>query len=334
MEHQLARLDVEWIGVSKRRLYTLIFLLVLTLLGGAGLSFYLSGQTAAPARDETKTASGARFDTLEGEVRVTRAATRRTLVADAATQLYPGDVVQTQPGARAGITLVDGSTLVVRPNSVITIAENDRAEGGGTTRVRVAVESGQVKVSTGVQTPQTSNVVETPLTSNKLSAQTAASFDVLEDKTEEVRVMSGSVESSASGGSGDRLTIGAGEYLARHGSGNVKRREQLLDAPVPYTPHDRERIETQGEETASVALQWAHPLAAASVSYRVEIAASPFFVKPSILFERGRLIAPRLLVTKLAHGNYFWRVQAVSATGQASEWCRPQKFTLVGKAEE
>ncbi|HEX8853404.1 MAG TPA: FecR domain-containing protein, partial [Pyrinomonadaceae bacterium] len=245
----------------------------------------------------------------------------------------PGDVVQTQPTARATITLADGSTLSVRPNSVITIAENDRAEGGGTTRVRVAVGSGQVKVSTVEQTPQMSNVVETPLTKNRLSGQTAASFDVLEDKTEEVRVMTGSVESKASVGGG-HLTIQAGEYVARHQSGNIKRREHLLDTPVPYAPHDRERIETQADGTTSVALQWAHPLSASSVSYRVEIASSPFFVKPGIIFERERLIAPRLLVTKFAHGNYFWRVQAVSATGQASEWCRPQKFTLVGAAED
>jgi hypothetical protein len=332
MEHKLSRLDVEWVGVSKRRLYTVVFLLALPLLLGAGLSFYFSGYGAAPAPDEAKSNVGARFDSLEGEVRVTRAATRKTIVAEDSTELYPGDVVQTQPTARASITLADGSTLVVRPNSVITIAENGRAEGGGATRVRVAVGSGQVKVSTGEQTPQTSSVVETPLTSNKLSAQTAASFDVLEDKTEEVRVMTGSVESSASVG-GERLTIGAGEYVARNQTGNVRRREHLLDVPVPYAPHDRERIETQAEGTANVALQWAHPLSA-SVSYRVEIAASPFFVKPSMLFERERLVAPRLLVTKFAHGNYFWRVRAVSASGQASEWCRPQKFTLVGATED
>lgn len=328
MENKFPQLGLEWVVIPKRRIYTIIALLVLMLVSGAGLSFYLYGNSFKHTAEDARADAGARFDMLEGEVRVIRAATRISIAADATTRLKPGDVVQTQPSGRAAVTLSDGSTLTIRPNSVITIAENVATQGSVSARVRVAVESGQVKVSTGKQTPQTSNIVETPLTKNRLSAQTAASFGVLDDKSEEVRVISGTVESKTSLGTSG-LTIKAGEYVARSRSGDIKSREHLLDTPVPYAPSDREKIKVGAEGVSDVTLQWAHPLSA-PVSYRVEIASSPFFVEPSIIFERQHLVTPRLVVTELGLGDYFWRVRAVSATGQSSEWCGPQKFAVAG----
>jgi hypothetical protein len=216
--------------------------------------------------------------------------------------------------------------LTVRPNSVVTIAENTDAGGGRAARVRVAVEGGQVRVSTERQTPETSNVVETPLAGNRLAAQTAASFDVHADRAEEVRVSAGGVTRGSPGGGATLLR--AGEYVAFGPSGAVSKREPLLDPPVAYAPPDRAAIAAQ-PGGAGVVLEWTRPLAAVPATYRVEIAASPFFVRPGLVFERDRLVAPKLTVTQLQAGTYFWRVRAEAAGGQASEWCEPQKFNLM-----
>jgi hypothetical protein len=65
----------------------------------------------------------------------------------------------------------------------------------------------------------------------------------------------------------------------------------------------------------------------------VVIATSPFFVKAGLVFERDQLVAPKLIVTVLGPGTYYWHVRAIAAHGQTSEWCEPQKFTIVSDAE-
>lgn len=324
MENRSALSNLEWVVVSKRQIYAVIALLTLAL--GAGLYLWRYGNPFGSTQDNSPVTEGARFDIFEGEVRVIRALTRETIIADARTRLYPGDVVQTLEAGHASILLVDGSVLTIRPNSVLTIAENRSASPGRDGHVRVNVERGEVEVSTERQVPETSNIVETMLSENRLSRKTVASFDVHDDHSEEIRVSVGAIESSMSGG---KTTIHGGEYVALSRTGDVRRREQLLDAPIPYAPSNLERLELRPGSHASIALQWTHPMAATEVFYRVEIATSPFFVKAGIIFERDHLITPKLTITDLRPGNYFWRVQAVSQTGQSSGWSEPQKFTAV-----
>lgn len=327
MRNKSADHSLEWVVVSKRRIYAGIILLALAVVTLASGSYlWLYGSPVKSHREESRVAHEARFDTFDGEVRVVRALTRETVVVDAGTRVYPSDIVQTRATGRASITLADGSILTIRPNSVITIAENIGSDTEKYSHVRVAVERGGVKVVTDRQTPETSNIVETTLTKSKLSTKTVASFDVHEDNSEEIRVSAGNVEASTGG---KRTTIRSGEYLAFNPAGEMDKREPLLDAPVPYAPSHLERIETRSDELATVALQWTHPMRATAHFYRVEIASSPFFVKAGIIFEREHLIAPKLIVTELKAGNYFWRVRSVSATGQTSEWCEPQKFAIV-----
>lgn len=327
MENKLSHHGLEWVIVSTRSIYTIITLLALVLVtSGIGSYLWLYGHSLNSTREENGGAVEARFGRFDGEVRVLRAATRETIVVDTGTRLYAGDIVQTLATGRADITLADGSTLTIRPNSVITIAENTGTVAGKNSRVRVAVERGGVRVSTDRQTLETSNIVETTLTKNKLSTKTTASFEVQEDNSEEIRVSTGVVEAKTRGG---QTTINSGEYVSFSQSGDIKRRERLLEAPMPYAPSNLERIEARRSGHATISLQWTRPMTATTDFYQVEIASSPFFVKAGILFEREYLTAPKFIVTELKAGNYFWRVRAVSATGQASEWCEPQKFAVV-----
>lgn len=324
MNDKRAGPQLEWITIPARRVYAAAGILAALVLIGAGVYLWLHREQRAPTPEGARAATPALTGSFEGAVRVVRADTREIIVADAGTRLYPGDTLQTEANGRATVMLADGSTLLVRPDSVVTIAENAGAAGGSAARVRVAVGGGQVKVSTTQQAPETSNVVETPQAGNRLAAQTAASFDVHADKSEEVRVSAGVVERRAGGG---RTALRAGEYVAFGPAGELRQREQLLDTPVPYAPPDRANVPAQAGG-ATVGLQWTRPLATNAVTYRVEIAASPFFVQPGIVFERDRLSAPKLTVTELKPGTYFWRVRAEAAGGQVSEWCAPQKFTL------
>jgi len=113
MATRTSRFAFDWWIIQKRFLYLVAAILLLCgVAGGAALYVWKYGN---PLRDvaKVKTASGARFVSFEGDVRVIRAATREIISATSDTELYPGDTVQTQASGRARIGLADGSTLLV-----------------------------------------------------------------------------------------------------------------------------------------------------------------------------------------------------------------------------
>src|SRR5437868_15180072 len=225
MVTRVSRFDADWWVVQKRLIYILVILASLAVVAaGGGLYVWLYGNPFKSVAVSDPALAGARFVSLEGGVRVVRANTRETLQARADTRLFPGDMVQTQEDGRARIHVADGSNLFVKPNSVVTIAENTAAEGGKSTKVRVAVESGQINVHTEQQSENASNVVGTHLTESRISPETDASFHVREDKTEAIRVSTGAVETSTSGG--DTTTMRGGDYLAVNQIGRASCRER------------------------------------------------------------------------------------------------------------
>jgi hypothetical protein len=325
------RLDLEWWVVSKRLVYAGVVLAVLAVAGaGAGLYVYLYGNPFNNLDPKLNTPAGARFLSFDGDVQVVRAMTRERLLARSDTQLYPGDIVQTQTDGRARIQLADGATLVVRPNSVVTIRDNVRLEDGTRTNVRVAVARGQVNVRTEEQPEGSHNVVETPLTKNNLGSQTGASFGVREDNTEDIRVNDGRVETTTRGG--EKTVITGGEYVALNQSGSVKSREGLLDTPSPSAPRDLEKIPVGSNGVTDVTLRWQRPASGAAKFYRVEVATSPFFVAAGKVVERDQLETTSFNASQLRPGVYFWRVRAVAASAQTSDWSDPQKFTVAAGA--
>lgn len=323
-----SRFDLEWWVVPKRFVHIAVTVVALGLaVGGAAMYVWMHGNPFSRAYVVEPPPAGARFDLLDGSVRVVRASTRETLSARSDTQLYPGDIVQTQADGRARILLVDGSTLLVRPNSVVTIRDNTSVEGSGRTHVRVAVDRGQINVRTEQQTTGTTNVIETKLTENRLTAQTGASFGVRDDNTEEISVSTGSVETSTS--SGDRTIIRSGEYLAVDVRGAVAHRERLLGTPVLLVPRDLEKIAAKANNAANVTLRWQRPAAASSAThYQVEVATSPFFVEPGKVIQQDRLATAALDAGSLRSGIYFWRVRSTTDSGQTSEWSEPRKFVI------
>jgi hypothetical protein len=328
MSTKSSRFDLEWWIVSKRVIYLLVALLVVAVLA-CGISIYswLYGNPFKGIATETNVPAGARFVSFDGDVRVVRAQTRESLLARSDTQLYPGDIVQTQDDGRARIQLADGSNLIVRPNSVVTIRDNASSEGGQRTNVRVAVARGQINVRTEQQPSGGSNIVETPLSKNNLAGLTGASFDVREDNSEGIRVSSGQLETVTRGGI--KTTVQGNEYVALNQQGNIKSRESLLATPLLLSPRDLEKISATDKGATSVTLRWVRPQTGTPRHYRVEVATSPFFVAAGKMTERDQLEATQFSVSDLRAGIYFWRVRAVAASGQISEWTEPQKFTVV-----
>jgi hypothetical protein len=317
----------DWWVVQKRVIYLLITLGVVCILAAGGtLYVWKYGNPLRNIDTSLKPPSGARFISFEGDVRVIRSATRETIVPSSDTELYPGDTVQTQASGRARVSMADGSTLVVRPNSTIIVRDNASEDNGKKTNVHVVVDSGQMFVRTEQQPEGTTNVVETPKTQNKMGAESGASFGVDPSGTEEIRVNTGSVETT--GQNGEKTTFHGGDYVAVNPSGTLSRPQKLLDVPLPSLPRDLEKVSVGGNGSASVPLKWLKPQSGTPAFYRVEVATSPFFVTDGKVIERDQLASMEFTASDLAPGVYFWRVRAIAATGQTSDWSDPRKFII------
>jgi FecR protein len=321
------RFAIEWWVIQKRALYTIILIIVLCFLSAGGaLYVWKFGNPFKNSKASTKPPAGARFISFEGEVRVIRSATRENIAASSDTELYPGDTVQTQASGRARVGMADGSTLVVRPNSTITIRDNASADDGKKTNVHVVVDSGQMYVRTEQQPEGTTNVVETPKTKNTLGDQTGASFGVNPEGTEEIRVNAGIIETTNR--SGEKTSLHGGEYVSVNPSGTLSKPQKLLEVPLLSEPRDLEKVLVGATGSANIPLKWLRPQSGTPAFYRVEVATSPFFVSDGKVIERDQLAATQFTASDLRPGTYFWRVRATAATGQTSDWSEPKKFMV------
>jgi hypothetical protein len=324
------RFVFDWWVVQKRFVYlAMAFFIVCTLAGVAAIYVWKYGNPLKNVGTGIKTPAGARFISFEGDVRVIRAATRETISASSDTELYPGDTVQTQASGRAKIGMADGSTLLVRPNSIITVRDNASTDDGKKTHVHVVVDSGQMYVRTEQQPEGTNNYVETPKTTNKVGEQTGVSFGVNSEGTEDIRVNTGAIETTNR--VGEKTEIKGGEYVSVNPSGTVSRPQKLLDVPQTSQPRDLERVFVGASGAASVALKWLKPQSGSPAHYRVEVATSPFFVADGKVIERDQLVSTEFNASDLRPGVYFWRVRATATSGQTSDWSDPQKFIVAAR---
>jgi hypothetical protein len=323
---KVGHFHIEWWVIQKRAIYIAALVSIsCVLVAGASLYVWKYGNPLKNVALRTDLPAGARFMAFEGDVRVIRSATREVIVASNDTQLYPGDTVQTQADGRARINMADGSTVVLRPNSTIIIRDNASAEDGKRSNVHVVVDSGQMLVRTQQQ-GDGQNVIETPKTQNQIGGQTAASFGVNPEGTEEIRVNTGSVESVNR--SGEKASLQGGQYVSVNQSGTMSKPQRLLEVPQPLQPRNLEKVFVNGNGSATVALRWQKPQSGVPSYYRVEVATSPFFVAEGKVIERDQLVATQFNASDLRQGAYFWRIRATDTAGQISDWSEPLKFLI------
>jgi len=327
MTTKVGNIEFEWWVIQKRAIYVIALLVAFCVLAAGGaLYVWKYGNPLRNVAAGSESLAGARFMSFEGDVRIIRASTRQIVIANNDIQLYPGDTVQTQADGRARISMADGSTVVVRPNSTIIIRDNASAEDGKRSNVHVLVDSGQMLVRTQLQSEDNKSVIETPKTQNQISGQTAASFGVNPEGTEEIRVNSGAVESINR--IGERTSLKSGEYVSVNQSGTVSKPQKLLEVPQPLQPRDLEKIMVSSSGSATVPLRWLKPQSGTPSHYRVEVATSPFFVPGGKVIERDQLAVTQFSASDLRPGAYFWRIRATAASGQTSEWSEPLKFIV------
>lgn len=325
MDDKPGKFYVDWWSIRKSTLYSVggAALLLIVLVGGGWWIVknrdWLFPSTTVP--DGPKDA--AQIVSFEGDVRVTRAATRETIIVTRPTFVSAGDTIQTQADGRAQVKMIDGSMLSIRPDSTVVIRDSSSLFGG--TDVRVSLDDGQINVKTEDQLENAQNVVEVLESENRLQSQTDASFKINPEGGGEIRVSRGSVQTSIGG----EQSLLQGDEFAAINNGRLTAKEGLLNPPRLAAPSSSEQITASGRGSADVSFRWEAASGVAAAKHHLQVSTSPFFVPDAIVVERDSLAGQGFTYGNLAPGVYYWRVRAAAASGQTSDWSEPARFTVV-----
>jgi hypothetical protein len=143
---------LDWFTVSYRTLYLASAAVALLAVGGA--YYYLTREKAAPRPPETaaSTVTTARFNSIEGSVKVKTVGTFEWVTADKSMVLRRSDLVRTSPGSTAEIAFFDGTIVHVRPDSLITIEESSEDPSTKARKVSWHISSGEVNLQRPART--------------------------------------------------------------------------------------------------------------------------------------------------------------------------------------
>jgi hypothetical protein len=320
-QHKYKKFYIEWWNVRKSTIYRIVALLVLAIIGGtfywaATRYSWFSGPIEADAPKNS-----ARIISFEGDVRVTRASTRETIVVTREIYVAAGDTIQTQADGRATLQMVDGSVYTVKPNSTVVVRDN--SSFFGSKNIRVALDDGQLNVKTEQQPENTQNVVEVAESENKLMPQTDASFNAdAQTNGGEIRITRGGVETTLGG---QTTVITENEYASVN-NGQISNREKLLDPPKQTSPANLTQIVDMTGAGGTVALSWQSNSA---TNYYLQVSRSPYFSPDSILVDRSQMTTSEFRIGGLSPGTYYWRIKSTAKSGQTTDWNEPWKFQVI-----
>lgn len=323
MESKYRKFYLEWFNIRKTTVYKVATTIIL-LAGvcGGGYWVWKHNILSAPIQNNDGPRDSARVLTYQGDVRIIRVSTRKTERVTEGLTVQAGDTIQTQSDGRCQILMIDGSTLSVRPNSTVVIRDSSSLFGGKS--VRVKLDDGQIRVRTEDQPENTKNVVEVKESENRLLAKTDASFNLNQRENRgEIRVITGNIETQTNG---VKTTIRQNEYASVN-NGNLGSRERLLRPPIPDQPPQSAQIPTSGGPK-SVTFLWKRTTSQRDLTFSFQLATSPFFVPDQLLKDQSGLKETRVAVSGLKPDTYYWRVRALSGSGQKSEWSEPSSLTV------
>lgn len=321
-EQRYKKFYVDWWNIRSSTIYVLIASVLFLGLIGGGIWWGSKNNWFQVTDNGEIPKDSAKIISFEGEVRITRAATRETILVTRETYVAAGDTVQTQADGRAVIQMIDGSVYSVRPNSTVVVRDTTSLFGGKNVRVRV--DGGQLNVRTDEQGADVKNIVELGDSENQLGPKTDASFNADGNAGGEIRVSRGGIETTIAG---ETTSLSENTY-ATVNNGRLSAREKLMQPPRPASPANSEQI-VDGGGGVSVAFTWLDPEENPAANFYIQLSKAPGFLSDSILVDRSGLASRDFRLSGLTPGTYYWRLKATGRSGQVTNWSDAWKFTVV-----
>jgi hypothetical protein len=322
MENKYRKYYVEWWKIRKSTVTGLILLVSVSVVVAVGGWWAIRNNWFVAQDQPPVPRTAARIISFEGDVRITRAATRETIVVTKETQISAGDTIQTQADGKAIVQMIDSSVYTLGPNSSVVIRDNSSLFGGN--NVRVSLGDGQLNVRTDQQPENTENVVEMQDSETQIRSQTDASFNA-DGSAGEIRISRGSVETTVGGA---KTTITENEFASLN-NGQITSKEKLLAPPRHGSPGNMAQLIDASNAGANVAFTWQDESGAGITGFYLQVARSSYFAADSILVDRNGLTAGDFRLAGLSPGTYYWRLKSMSRSGQTSDWSEPWKFSVV-----
>jgi len=315
---------IDWFTVSYRSIA--IGVLVLALVGGGAAYFYWAG-TQAPSGPPTSTppvtVTTARFQTIEGNVKVKTVGTFEWVNADRSMVLRKSDLVRTGPGSAAEISFFDGTLVHVRPDSLITIEET--SEDPSTKRRKVAwhISSGEVQFNAPRPTAAgAEREISTPTLRTTTHEAAAGGVAVQESGESNIKLYTGTARVETK--TGDTVQLAANTQLKVDAAGKAAPTQNLPAVPALLAPQHQTEITYQDPAQATTLLVW-KPVPGVA-SYHVMLDYNAYFNRP--LVDRTGITESSVEVRGLDVGKYYWRVAAVDKEGVEGSFSEFARFTV------
>ena len=269
----------------------------------------------------------AKFVNLDGKVQVKKVNSVKWVEADFRTVLDKGDLVQTGSDANARITFADGTIYTVKPDTLVTVEENN-TESNKPTSVAVSINHGQVDLRTpNWSSPDSKAVVSTEDVNAQLHSNSRAAVKSDPEKREsEIVVSSGSAQVQRGQ---EKIDLAPFEKLTIPNGGTIQK-SIVLAPPDLVEPLNLAPIVAESPKLFPVHFEWkAVPNAA---SYTLRVSTTAMFTKT---VKEAKVSGTSADISGLDSGEYFWNVMATDGKKQNSDMSEIFKFTLVaqGKAQ-
>ncbi len=312
---------IEWFTISYRTIVGVAVVAVM-LLAAAAYFYFFAGQsgTAGPASPPPAQPAAARFTGIEGSVRVKAVGTFEWVAADTHTLLRRGDLVRTSAGATAEISFGDGTTVQMRPDSLLSIEETGGDPATRQRRVAVGLSSGDVSYNRSAAGGSTQ--VSTPTVKLTHGGAGGGGLSVAETGETDVRVFSGEAARLETR-SGASVELQASEGVRIDAAGKAGAKTALPAVPLLLAPPHQTEIAYLDPSRGTTLLAW--KVVPGAQEYRVMLDYSTHFNRPLV---DQRLRENQVSLRGLEPGRYYWKVAAVAKDGVEGSFSALSAFSI------
>jgi len=269
----------------------------------------------------------AKFVNLDGRVQIKKVNSVQWVEADLRTTLDKGDLIQTAADGAARITFADSTSYTIKPDTLVTVEENNITRDQATTAVRI--NTGSVDLSTPNWSSPNSHAavsVEDTVAQIRPNSRASVKSDP-QTKETEITVASGSAEVQRGR---EKVELGQWQKANISPGGSIMKSD-VLAPPDLSQPLNLAPIIVEIPRAASIHFEW-RPVKDA-VFYTLRISPTAMFTK---MVKQAKVSGPSTEISGLDAGDYFWNVIAVDATRKTSEVSETFKFSIVaqGRTQE
>jgi hypothetical protein len=308
-----------------------ILLAVLYLMNPVWVTSLLSPFERMVSGDDSAkgpiTAGQVRFVDLDGAVQVKHVNSTRWENANRGSTLDKGDLIQTGSDGLAKLSFPDGTTYMVKADTLVTVEQNAVASDKST-NVAMHISTGAVDLTTGTwESPRSTATVSFADATASLKENTKAAVHSDPTKNEsDITVMSGSADVKQAN---QTIQVNKWEKASVTGTGAPIIKSNVLAPPDLVTPLNLQPLIEPDPKLASLRFEW-KPVPDA-IEYVLRVGLSSNFNK--LAAEKQHLTGTSTEVTGLDSGDYYWNVTAIGPGKKESEPSEAFKFTLVAQGK-